>query len=285
MDARLWDGTTDHVAMLKSLTMPLAPRESLGAATNRKLRLFAVACHRSLPGFLSWADGIDPKQIVLDAERHAEGPSPEENATDDLNSRATATSTWCGVWFAGDSAWGTVNSLVRSTGLFKGPLSPVRAASLLREIFGNPFRPCEAFRAECKLCVGLGRITDGFWLDVECPTCGGVGLVRRTPAWLGPCVMDLARAVGEERLPDGAFVTDRLFVLADALEEAGCTESELLSHLRCTVLCANCGHGVSHLLDEERRLYGGCLWCQSLETMPHRHFPGCWVLDLLLGKE
>jgi hypothetical protein len=44
---------------------------------------------------------------------------------------------------------------------------------------------------------------------------------------------------------------DRLPILADALEEAGCTEAELLAHLR--------GRGP--------------------------HVRGCWVLDLLLGKK
>ena len=44
---------------------------------------------------------------------------------------------------------------------------------------------------------------------------------------------------------------DRLAVLADALEEAGCDNADLLSHLRG----------------------------------PGPHVRGCWALDLLLGKE
>jgi hypothetical protein len=55
----------------------------------------------------------------------------------------------------------------------------------------------------------------------------------------------LAQAIYEDR----AF--DRLPVLADALEDAGCTNSDLLGHLRG----------------------------------PGPHARGCWVLDLLLGKE
>ncbi|MFO0842693.1 MAG: hypothetical protein U0797_09910 [Gemmataceae bacterium] len=54
----------------------------------------------------------------------------------------------------------------------------------------------------------------------------------------------LAVAVHEER----AF--DRLPILADALEEAGCDEPEFLGHLRG----------------------------------PGPHVRGCWALDLLLGK-
>src|SRR5205085_4812429 len=45
-------------------------------------------------------------------------------------------------------------------------------------------------------------------------------------AWEGGTVPKLAAAVYEER----AF--DRLPILADALEDAGCTETELLTHLR-----------------------------------------------------
>src|SRR5437762_722095 len=55
----------------------------------------------------------------------------------------------------------------------------------------------------------------------------------------------LAQAVYEER----AF--ERLPVLADALEEAGCTDAAILDH------------------------------CRS----PGPHARGCWVVDLLLGRE
>ena len=62
--------------------------------------------------------------------------------------------------------------------------------------------------------------------------------------WLGPAVVSLARTIYEER----AF--DRLPILADALEAAGCDESELFAHCR--------GEGP--------------------------HVRGCWVIDAILGK-
>jgi hypothetical protein len=71
---------------------------------------------------------------------------------------------------------------------------------------------------------------------------------RLNPAWLAweaGTVPKLAAAVYDER----AF--DRLPILADALEDAGCTETEQLTHLRA----------------------------------PGPHARGCWALDLLLGKE
>jgi hypothetical protein len=68
--------------------------------------------------------------------------------------------------------------------------------------------------------------------------------VTLEPAWLTPSVTALAQGVYEER----AF--DRLSVIADALEEAGCTDADFLDHLRG----------------------------------PGPHTRGCWPLDLLLGK-
>jgi hypothetical protein len=62
----------------------------------------------------------------------------------------------------------------------------------------------------------------------------------------------LATAIYEERtLPQGTLDRDRLAILADALEEAGCTNEEILSH------------------------------CRS----PNDHVRGCWLIDLILGKE
>jgi hypothetical protein len=88
------------------------------------------------------------------------------------------------------------------------PSHPAQAA-LLRDIFGNPFRP----------------------VAVEL-------------SWLTPHVVGVARAVY-----DGRLFGD-LPVLADALEEAGCKDGELLEHCR--------GAGP--------------------------HVLGCWALDAVLGR-
>jgi hypothetical protein len=87
-------------------------------------------------------------------------------------------------------------------------------AALVRDLFGNPFRPAPAI--------------DPAWLS-----------------WNGGTVCQLAQAIYEER----AF--DRLPVLADALEDTGCTDQHILAHCRS----------------------GG------------EHVRGCWVIDLLLGKQ
>jgi hypothetical protein len=83
-------------------------------------------------------------------------------------------------------------------------------APLVRDIFGNPFRP-----------------------------------VAFDPAWRTSNVAAVAQVVYDER----RFAD--LPVLADALEEAGCTDPELLAHLRS----------------------------------PGPHVRGCWAVDLVLAKE
>jgi hypothetical protein len=65
------------------------------------------------------------------------------------------------------------------------------------------------------------------------------------PSWRTSNVVALARGIYDDR----AF--DHLPILADALEEAGCTDQTVLNHLRG----------------------------------PGPHVRGCWAVDLLLGKE
>ena len=72
------------------------------------------------------------------------------------------------------------------------------------------------------------------------------------PRWLMPTVGDLAATVYEMRaLPSGELDPDRLAVLSDALEEAGCDDADILEHLRSA----------------------------------GPHVRGCWALDLILGKQ
>jgi hypothetical protein len=103
------------------------------------------------------------------------------------------------------------------------PMSPERPAQcgLLRDIFGNPFRPLAPL--------------DSALLN-----------------WDDGVVVQLAQAAYEERvLPDGHLDPARLAVLADALEEGGCATPEILLHLRspgphvrgCFVLDALPGRG------------------------------------------
>ena len=72
------------------------------------------------------------------------------------------------------------------------------------------------------------------------------------PIWLTLTVLTLAQSAYDERImPSGELDPARLAVLSDALEEVGCDNNDILNHLRG----------------------------------PGPHVRGCWVLDLLLGKE
>jgi hypothetical protein len=66
-----------------------------------------------------------------------------------------------------------------------------------------------------------------------------------------PTVLKLAQAAYDNRvLPSGLLDHTGLAVLADALEEGGCSNAEILSHLRG----------------------------------PGPHVRGCWAVDAILGK-
>jgi hypothetical protein len=76
--------------------------------------------------------------------------------------------------------------------------------------------------------------------------------VHIDPVLLTGPVVAIANAAYEDRLmPAGTVDTVRLAVVADALEESGCTDKDVLNHLREP-------DGV--------------------------HVRGCWCIDLLLGK-
>ncbi|MFO0849676.1 MAG: hypothetical protein U0871_14155 [Gemmataceae bacterium] len=98
-----------------------------------------------------------------------------------------------------------------------------RICGLIREIVGNPFRP---------------------WKPV--PAFLGGGLIQ--PDGRTVPVSSAARGLAEGIAADLGF--DRLPILADALEEGGVTDAELLAHCR----------------------------------RPGGHVRGCWAVDVVLGR-
>ena len=194
-----------------------------GGPSPRKSRLFTVACCRRI-GYLLTRKG---REAVDAAERFADGLLEEPELTAAMgavgrprtNARFRAAEAARFTSYPPLTNWtpAAANVAVDAVGYDEHdrPIPEKRAAeesaqaSLLRDIFGNPFRPAAV-----------------------------------DPAWLTSTVVSLAEGIYAER----AF--DRLPILADALQDAGCDNADILDHCRG----------------------------------PGPHARGCWVVDLLLGK-
>jgi hypothetical protein len=219
MTEQEWLDCTDPKPMLQFLR---------GKASERKMRLFLVACAR-----LVWDRMTDPvmRMGVETAERFADGlaSAEEQQAAHfeiyELAYKGPSLSVKANTMGVTVEEYFSLFGLSLSCGFSKASLDRIERTNawgkggkltaqyqpfLLREIFGNPFRRMP--------------------LD---------------PHWLTPRVVSLAHTIYD----GGTF--DQLTALAEALEEAGCGEPDLLSH------------------------------CRGLG----QHVRGCWVMDLLLGKE
>ncbi len=216
----------------------------LGKVSERKLRLYSCGCCRMVWDRLvdrksreavdyveAFADGKGTVEELWYHEYRAEGVGygfdmkeeryrkersgvvqgwlPEE---DGIEIDGVITATEAQISFsAARNASAAVEFASRLANDFSSRVDPaILSIPILRDIFGNPFRP-----------------------------------VTADPAWLKPTVQSIASSIYADR----AF--DRLPILADALEEAGCTNADVLLHCR----------------------------------RPGEHVRGCWVVDLVLGKE
>jgi hypothetical protein len=198
----------------------------------RKARLFAASCCRRLSSSLtaeeSWravqvaeafADGLADRMELEAAAIDAAVDTGSRDAPE-YPERITA---WVvcaedALLAAEDaSEWATraIAKHAERTSAWQGALAAEQAAhaELLRDTLGNPF---------------VSVTANASWL-----------------AWNNSTVTNLAQAIYADR----AF--DRLPILADALEDAGCNQQDILNHLR-----------------------GGGEHCR-----------GCWALDLVLGRE
>jgi hypothetical protein len=180
-----------------------------GRASPRQLRLFACASVRRLGSVLqeaglraveaaeAFADGRDSHEQALSSSSLAAGllgAGPVKGVQGDAI-RALEYMVANDPW---DAAHAYVWVVARHNGMPSAREAELAAqCHLLRDIFGNPFRP-----------------------------------VTPQPAWLTPTVTDLARAAYEDRLPAGTLDPARLAVLGDALEESGCCDTDLLNHCR-----------------------------------------------------
>ena len=223
-----------------------------GKANDRKLRLFACACCRSVLHIIKDATSLS---AVETAERYTDGLTTVEELTqvrsrhsDNILSRSFRYLAWASgwaatfnvtVWEAKQSADCVSNAVYhhdaetrKATNIdwpegFEETYTPMVAgvqrhqSSCLLDIFGNPFRPSPP-------------------------------LPLAILAWNDRTIPRIAEAIYEERqMPEGTLDTARLGILADALLDAGCEDDELICH------------------------------CRSEGP----HVRGCWAIDLILGRE
>ncbi len=232
MTEQEWLLCTDPQPMLEFLR---------GKASDRKLRLFAVGCSRR---YLHMTRDPRVGEALMIAEEFADGRVGDEERSRARKAaqqaaqvrgvvarpdapkserRAASLAYYAAARTAMEAAWNVpslaVEVLVWSAGGYNVCDSQaikrsegVLQADLLRDVFGCPFRHLAL---------------DPRWLS-----------------WQDGTLSKLSQAIYEDR----AF--DHLPVLADALEEAGCTDPDILSHCRAA----------------------------------GPHIRGCWVLDLLLNK-
>jgi hypothetical protein len=213
-------------------------------ATGRKLRLFACACARRVWRLMSeasrnavaaserFADRLITRHELAEAAEAARSEEEHPVPSHEMANQAgvtTASTSNTAFWVAAVTAEWTADATVEHLAetLEEQP-DDEREDDLERVSCTEQLTRCE----QCDLlrdifCPFHAPATDPSWRS-----------------WNGGTLVRMAQAVYQER----AF--DRLPILADAVEEAGCTSAPLLDHLRS----------------------------------PGPHVLGCWGLDVILGK-
>ncbi len=202
--------------------------------SERSLRLFACACFRSQ---MAHSDGRTDQSLaaVAAVERWLDGQASWQDL------RKARPHCWITpperAWpAAAGAAWYdafTVSWDAASRYLSAATAAPIRQWEAAGQAGADARRRVQSVLLRCIFGPSLFRP------------------VTTLPAWRTAQVVALAQVAYDRReLPAGHLDPLRLAVLADALEEAGCTSSDILGHLRG----------------------------------PGPHVRGCHVLDLLLGK-
>ncbi len=257
--------STDPQAMLNWLTgTGYHPGQWIGPAvkpSDRKLRLFACACTRQVR-----RHGEASLEAVTLAERAADGECVLPQSEWNVHHRQAI-----------QAAEGMIR-WVRGQHVAERCPDDATMTALLRDIIGNPLRPH----------IPLEHLQGSpWWLDPQvltlaqvayeerpgqkCEKCRGKGRFFRVanPSIKEPC----SHCHSTGRIDDGSLDPFRLKLVADALEDVGCDEEELLRHLRGEEFREADGPGVPVGSNTS-------VW----RTLRGPHVRGCWVLDTLLGK-
>jgi hypothetical protein len=206
---------------------------------RRKCFLAGAACVRRIWNLLV----PESRAAVVAAERFADGLLSREELPTALWWAEEATQP---VWPEGDARWAAWYAAARLTCDPRGnhgnaehtmyaPDDTSRAVAALAGAAEGSDAWHQARQAENRIQADLYRCVMG----------NPFRPVAVAPAWRSEAAVALASAIYADR----AF--DRMPIMADALEEAGCDHADVLAHCRG----------------------------------PGPHARGCWVVDLVLGKE
>jgi hypothetical protein len=211
-----WHNAADPLAMLEFL-------RANGILSERKARLFAVACWRRIWPLLT---DERSRRTVETAERFADGLASAEELKAAWGEARSAIREprWEGLTGGTAELWAAA-CVVEQEGTVA--LRAARAAAGARASPQDRDKWQAAWDQEQKAQAGLLR-------DLYGPSPFRPLLIPASvKAWNSGLVVRLARAAYDHRqLPAGTLERERLAVLADALEEAGCTDPDVLGHLR-----------------------------------------------------
>jgi len=272
-----WLACTDPTPMIRILKL-----ERRGSC--RKLRLFGAACCRRVFRFVN---DERTTQVVEAAEGYADGwigvtdlraahrssctlceehhsiPNPDSPRSVNVHANLAVAANWVSADDASFRTHDHMNGLV--PGGYYATAAGYISGAACDAIFYGTYDGADAFELVVQRNVDrLPTSADHIWAVEREAQSGLLRCVVGNPfrprpsihsawlAWKDGTVHRLAEVIYNERsLPDGHLDVTRLAVLADALEDAGGPDPDLLAHRR----------------------------------QPGEHVRGCWVVDLLLGKE
>jgi hypothetical protein len=268
-----WQSCADPVRMLGAV-------RDWRKITERKARLFVVACCRRIWHLAAddrsrfavevgerFADGLASEDECEVAERAAreaaneplmrmsslmsslEANTAPDDTPSDLSDRPDIV--------AADGARLIANALLIAATSPRSLEAKIPLLSSMRQLVPHFPRLCSLAVARARGCVEMFATDDPTESAAQAVLLREIvgnpfGSATVAPPAPTPLIRSLAHAAYDERhLPAGTLDPERLAILADALEDAGCTEVAILDHLRD----------------------------------PGPHVRGCWVIDQLIGRE
>jgi hypothetical protein len=245
VDEQLWLACDDPQEMLKFLR---------GKASDRKLRLFAAACCRGIWHLLP---NEPSRRLVEVIERYADCSATDEqlgaagglfkSANWDRRSgyndyvydyaagavvqaardHRAPHDAWEAAAGASDQASAAAAALAGGTPAWWTPLVQARIDPIDRQVPAEALVGIRGMLAE--RVTQAARLRDLFGPPPFRPA----AIAPSVRTWEDGLIVRLTEAAYQERhLPAGMLDEGRLAVLADALEEAGCTNGDILGHLR-----------------------------------------------------